>query len=252
MGKIENKEQMISRLEQIRKEKRLPAKEFCQKAGVDNSNYSKAVNGKINLSDDMIRRFCKTYNISEAYLRFGHDYSVHPQDDMIGKTVKNLINKNSEVLKLFEGIGEMRVQGLKHEPQKHMSLDKKGVPYYNVSFSMSFDLLGEDSTSKPDYMIDFEPYNNCDVWCNAHGNSMAPTISNGDIVALKKIWDIKYLINREIYAIQTKSGLRTIKRVKDNGDTITLIADNKEYEPQTIPKNEIEQIFIVKGSMKVF
>lgn len=151
MGKIENKEQMISRLEQIRKEKRLPAKVFCQKAGVDNSNYSKAANGKINLSDDMIRRFCKTYNISEAYLRFGHDYSVHPKDDMIDKTVKNLINKNSEVIKLFEGIGEMRVPGLKHEPQKHMSLDKKGVPYYNVSFSMSFDLLGEDSTSKPTY-----------------------------------------------------------------------------------------------------
>lgn len=237
---------MIPRLEQLREDLGLTAKIFCEKANVDKSNYSKAVNGKGNLTDDMIQKFCKTYNIPEIYIRFGHSYMFNPDKDDMGETVQKLINQNSEVLKIFEGLGT--------EPKKHrdISPDAKGVPYYNVSFSMSFDMIGKDNTSTPDYMIDFEPYNTCDVWCNAHGDSMAPTIASGDLIALKRLWDMKYLINGDIYAIITKGGLRTIKRIKDNGDTLTLIPDNKAYDPQIIPKEEVEQIYIVKGSMKMF
>lgn len=109
-----------------------------------------------------------------------------------------------------------------------------------------------DQTKNPDYMIDFTPYNKCDYWCNAHGDSMRPTISSGDVIAIKEVKDFSYLINGEIYAIVTKNELRTIKRIKDNGDTITLIPDNKDFPDQVIDKKNIEKIFKVLGSMKMF
>ena len=127
-----------------------------------------------------------------------------------------------------------------------------GKPYYNVDFEMGYDLMVNDQTTNADYMIDFEPYNKCDCWCNARGNSMFPTISNGDVIAIKEIKDPSCLISGEIYAIVTTNELRTIKRIKDNGDTITLIPDNKEYPEQTIDKDMILKVFRVLGSMKVF
>lgn len=127
-----------------------------------------------------------------------------------------------------------------------------GVPYFNVDFEMGFDLMVNDQTTTPSYMINFHPYNKCTCWCNARGNSMHPTISSGDIIALRKIEDFRFLISGEIYAIVTQNELRTIKRVKDNGDTMTLIPDNKDYPEQTINKNDVLHVYQVMGSMKMF
>lgn len=128
----------------------------------------------------------------------------------------------------------------------------KGKPYYNVDFRLGFDIMTNNQTTNPDYMIDFPPYNDVDCWVNAHGDSMAPTISSGDIVALKHIEDHSYLINGEIYAIVTTNGLRTIKRIRDNGETFTLIADNHEVGEQIIPKQLVTHVYHVRGTIKMF
>lgn len=149
---------------------------------------------------------------------------------------------------LLAGTGEM-LNDTDNLPKRS---DSTGCPYYNVDFAAGFSLLENDQTTNPEFYVDCKPYNNCDAWVNAHGDSMAPTISSGDIVAMKRIEDIRYLINGEIYGIVTSSGLRTIKRVRDNGDTITLIPDNKEVAEQTIPKDIITHVYQIKGAFKHF
>lgn len=135
------------------------------------------------------------------------------------------------------------------QPRTSLSV---GRPYYNVDFALGLDLMENDQTRTPDYLIDFVPFNDCDCYCNAHGNSMYPTIASGDIVALKHITDISVLINGEIYAIVTTNGLRTIKRIRDNGTTVTLIADNAAVVEQTIDKSIIRHVFHVRGTIKTF
>jgi SOS-response transcriptional repressor LexA len=141
-----------------------------------------------------------------------------------------------------------------YEPSDEVerNLSPKGRPYYAVDFAAGFDILENDQTNTPSFYINFPPYNDCDCWCNARGNSMDPTISSGDLIAMKRIHDFRYLINGEIYGIVTSNGLRTIKRVRDNGRTLTLIPDNKEIPEQTIPKEIITNVFIIKGSIKQF
>lgn len=178
--------------------------------------------------------------------------------------IKAIITKYSEVDEAFfyqgfkynekeEGLvflGETKFN--KHlEPSK--SYDSNiGVPFYDTTFELGFDELENDQTRNPDYMIDFEPYNKCSAWVNARGDSMAPTISGGDILALKEIKDFRYLINDEVYGVVTRNGLRTIKRIRDNGNTFTLIPDNKNYAPQDIDKKEVLRVFQVMGCMKMF
>ena len=149
---------------------------------------------------------------------------------------------------LLAGEGEM----LSDNENLPVRSESTGCPYFNVDFAAGFSLFENDQTTVPEFYIDCKPYNQCECWVNAHGDSMAPTISSGDIVAMKKIEDKSYLINGEIYAIVTSSGLRTIKRVRDNGDTITLIPDNKEVAEQTIPKDIITHVFQIKGAFKRF
>lgn len=128
----------------------------------------------------------------------------------------------------------------------------EGRPYFDVDFTASFEFLENDQTTQPSYFINFRPYNACDCWCNVHGDSMYPTISPGDIVAMKRIEDFRYLINGKIYGIITSNGLRTIKRVRDNGDTLTLIPDNPSIGEQTIPRSYITGVYLIMGAIKQF
>lgn len=175
----------------------------------------------------------------------------------------NDVNKISEKLRvrkgwLLDGEGQMMKapdEILDHIPaMPRRTYDSRtGVPFYNVQFELGFDFMETDNRTNPDYMIDFHPYNKADCWCTSKGNSMHPTISGGDIIALKRIEDFHILMNNEIYGIITVNGLRTIKRVKDNGETLILIPDNKDgYDEQIIDKKDVMHVFQVLGCIKMF
>lgn len=130
-----------------------------------------------------------------------------------------------------------------------------GVPYYNVDFIGGFDLVMNDQTINPEYLIDFKKYNDAMCWCNVTGHSMEPEINNGDMIALKEVKSWRdYLPFGEVYGIVTDEH-RTIKRVTSSlkGENyLRLIPTNKseEYQPQDIPTRLIIAVYKVLGCNK--
>lgn len=190
-----------------------------------------------------IREFEKRSGLSNGYIKSLKDSPTVSRMSMIIRAFPEI---NPKWLQFGEG--DMFKEG---ETQRVKSYTK-GIPYFNVDFEMGYDEMFNDQTSNPEFLIDFKPYNKCDVWCNARGNSMYPTIASGDIIALKEIKDTRYIISNEIYAIVTDNGLRTIKRIIDKGDRYTLVPDNKEYPEQDIDKSVVTKLFLVVGAMKMF
>ena len=129
-----------------------------------------------------------------------------------------------------------------------------GVPYYNVDFIGGFDMIINDQTINPEYYIQFKPYEKATCWCNITGHSMEPEINNGDIIALRRIYDFSFLPLGEIYAIVTRNNMRTVKRLgpSSNPENYTLVPTNKspEYGIQELPKDMILAVFEVMGCMK--
>lgn len=83
---------------------------------------------------------------------------------------------------------------------------------------------------------------------------MEPLISNGDIIALRKIEDWQtYMLYGEVYGIMTDEW-RTVKRVRkaSNPNYIILEPINKDYDEQEIPKSIIRGVWQVLGSVKKF
>lgn len=170
----------------------------------------------------------------------------------------NVLNKIVEAFPqinkdwLMTGHGDMLISGNKVTvPQINYT---KGVPYYNVDFIGGFDIVLNNQTINPEYLIDFQKYNEATCWCNVSGHSMEPEINNGDIIALKKIEDFSFLPLGEVYAIVTTNGMRTIKRLgpSQNPECYTLVPTNKspEYGIQELRKDMIQHIFQVLGCMK--
>jgi len=69
----------------------------------------------------------------------------------------------------------------------------------------------------------------------AKGNSMEPTISNGAKVLVREQSDVEH---GEIAAVLINCDSEaTLKRVKRQGDTVLLMADNPNHEPIIVDKN---------------
>lgn len=221
---VEEQKKMTARIMELMRETSHIVKTFALQADIELSLFQSKMKGEKVWSVADVHKICDTFKVRKSWLVDGEGQKYRLPEEVL------------------ENIPARRSYDL------HV-----GVPYYNVDFRLGFDLMVNSQCVNPDYMIDFEPYNNCDCWCNARGDSMAPTISNGDVIALKEVMDPKScLINDEIYAIVTTNDLRTIKRIKDNGDTVTLIPDNKKYSEQTIQKDMLFKVYRVMGSIKMF
>ena len=172
--------------------------------------------------------------------------------DLSDKVVEQILNFYTDLSRsyLLAGEGEMLKTGRSHPVEGY----ETGVPYYNVDFLGGFDLVLNDQTVLPEYLIDFKEYNKATCWCNITGHSMEPEITSGDIIALKEIHDPSFLPFGEIYAIITTNGMRTIKRIgpASSPDCYALIPTNKapEYGVQEIPRTMIFKVYEVLGCMK--
>lgn len=198
------------------------------------------------LSNKNIRvgQFCKSIGVSPSFVSSMRK-SIQP--DKI-KSIA-LLYPDLNTTWLLTGEGEMLTESV--GPRINYN---NGVPYYDVDFMAGFDLIFNDSSVNPEYLIDFRKYNEATCWCNVSGHSMEPEINHGDIVALKAIADPSFLPYGEVYAIVTTNDMRTIKRLapSQNPDNYLLVPTNKspEYGVQELPKRFILKIFKVLGCMK--
>lgn len=171
------------------------------------------------------------------------------------ETLRRIIDMNKPRINvdwLLTGRGEMFAQeNEEEEPEKSLT---EGVPYYDVDFLLGFDELEHPGTPNPEYLIKMPRYDKATMWCNASGHSMEPEISNGDIIALKRIEDVSFLPYGDVYGIITTNGMRTIKRLgrSSREGYYRLIPTNKEYDEQEIPLTQIAVVYRVMGAMKAF
>lgn len=159
---------------------------------------------------------------------------------------------------LLTGEGEM-LRTAEEKAEEYELLPRitedRGRPYYDVDFLGGYGEFVDDPASAPvAYMIDYPPYNKEGVfYMNVRGDSMAPEINSGDLVALRPIeaW-YDFLLLGKVYAVVTLSGQRTIKRLRRGSDNehYTLEPINPAYESQEIPKAQIERVFEVLGGIR--
>ena len=128
-----------------------------------------------------------------------------------------------------------------------------GAPYYDVDFIGGFDEVFNDQTVNPELSITNGICPRAQLWCNITGHSMEPTISNGDIIALRQcsIDDIQY---GEIYAVVMDS-FRTVKMLR-RSNTPGMIrfvpVNTADFDPQDFPVKRILKIYEVVGCLRRF
>ncbi len=87
-----------------------------------------------------------------------------------------------------------------------------------------------------------------DLFARCPGDAMAPRIQRGYLLALRRLEPGTPIINGEIYAVDTRSNGMFVRKVTDNGDSFTFVAEDSEQYPEfTLPTQEIINVFRLVG-----
>jgi len=123
---------------------------------------------------------------------------------------------------------------------------KSGIRYYTTEAVAGTDEFS--STNKGGFQdVNIPGFSDCDIAINVWGNSMEPVLKSGNIIICKE-WRQDYIDFGNIYLIVTKDN-RMIKylRKSPNENKVICASENKSYDPLEIDKDEILELYIVKG-----
>ncbi len=130
-----------------------------------------------------------------------------------------------------------------------------GVPYYDIDITASIKESFNDILERPEFYVDFKPFNDCTAYLPVWGDSMYPTYANGEIVAVKRLLNPGIILWGEAYLIITNAEANNMKTVKllfphEDEDKIILRASNPNYKGDTvIPKSSILNLYTIKGKI---
>lgn len=176
----------------------------------------------------------KVENILQTYPEINPDWLLTGNGQMLKKGNENISVKESRTqygqksipllpLEAFAGLGESNIAGVDFDTIE----ERYDVPlFYNI---------------RVDFMI------------NVRGSSMYPKYSSGDVVACRMVNDLLFVQWNKIYVIDTISQgiiMKRLKRSKIDGN-IVCKSDNNEYDEFEVPMNDIRNIALVVGSIRL-
>lgn len=155
---------------------------------------------------------------------------------------------NANIEWLEQGVGEPI---LKKGPA--ISEAKEGVPYFDITLA-DFDkfLLEEE---KPEYFVNYKPFNDCTAYLPVYGDSMYPKYASGEIIAVREVTNFEVLQWGEAYVVMTDESsnhMRSIKLLYEHADKGKLIlrSSNPNFKGDTIiAKSSIQALYIIKGKI---
>ena len=86
------------------------------------------------------------------------------------------------------------------------------------------------------------------------GDSMVPLYYSGDLLACRKITDIRFFQWGTVYVLETSQGV-LVKRVQesvDNADSILCVSENSSvHHPFLLPRDDIRSLSIIVGLVRL-
>lgn len=234
------------RIKELRESAKMTQKEFSQVIGVDNSQYSKIEQGKIQPTIQQIMEISSNFNVTTDWLLTGKkskgdidaDYKKNNHTDLVAESAQPIYNKKETTSQESTFASERLI--LKYRPRPHID-----AMYATLGTPNGFALAVKEDECEQ-LSIPFVP--NYDFSIKGRGDSMInrnnpnKSINEGDLIACK-LWTSRSHIRwGQVYALSTTEGV-VVKQIMpaERAGYILCVSFNEEdgYMPYEIPLEEV-------------
>ena len=217
---------IIERIKYLMKEMNFRQVEFAQKVDVDASNLSKYLNGRLPISESFLNRVVVNLGVNKDWLETGSDLPF-------AKPVAlptTIVTPSS------------------------MVTTQQGIPVYDIDVTAGnmprAQLFAEDHIIGSINLPDFEGQN-CRV-VRVSGDSMTPVIRSGDLIAVRELNSLQYIIWGQIYVILLDD-YRLVKYIRkhENKSQVILRSANPDYDDLEIDRSDIRDLLYVQSIIHI-
>ncbi len=222
-SEIENGE-LIGRIKYLIEMSRMTQLQFAKRIGIDPSNLSKHLSGKLPVSESLINRIVVDLGVSKQWLRQGIDVPF-PKEHL-----PQSIEKGAYAM----ATGECR---------------PVGVPVYDIDVTAGCAELSRMFTQ--DRIVGYVDLPRLNPQCSivkVSGDSMEPVIHNGGYIAVRPLSNCRNIFWGQIYVILMED-YRMVKFVKRHQDDnkVILHSANAHYDDMEVLKSDILNLYIVES-----
>lgn len=213
---------IIERLKHLIYISRLSQAQFAKRIGIDPSNLSKCLSGKLPISESLINRLVVDLGISKQWLKDGLDVPFAKETHA------------SEIML--------------RQPLQITTARRQGVPVYDIDVTAGCAELGRMFTEDRIVgVVDLPRLNpSCSI-VKVSGNSMSPVIMNGGFIAIRPItgrnifWGQIYVIVMEDYRM-----VKYLRKHPDH-DKVILHSANPDYDDMEVLRSDIIDLYLVES-----
>lgn len=226
------------KIKELRKLKKLTQKEFSSIIKIDDSQFSKIEQGKLQPTLTQLMEISSNFNISLDELCFNKEL-VLKEPNKFDRAERDLSELKYEVRDLL-------LNSMLNEPQQ-------GIPLIPIEAMAGYGTGEVQIIAFKSERFVVPAFKGADFLIQVKGSSMHPKYNSGDIVACKKLQlnDLFFQWNK-VYVLDTEQGA-LIKRIDIASDDnhVIIVSDNEKYKPFPLHKSKINAISIVMGVIRL-
>lgn len=221
--------------------------QYIENRGVSPSSFEKEINlSNGYLSVQKKRKADLGSGIIKKISDYCQDLNMHWLITGNGSMILDEVGQPSNVKHKFE----LRVDS---------TLEQQRIPLYNIEAVAGLvPLFDNPNQAETGEYISLPKVPKCDGAIFVTGDSMAPLLKSGDIVAYRKIhdfssdifWGEMYLISVEV-AGEEYISVKYIQKSEKGEAYIKLVSENKQHQPKDVHLDKIRAMALVKASVRI-
>lgn len=217
---------IVGRIRHIMEQKHLSQVAFSKLIGIDPSNVSKYLSGKLPVSDSFINRIVVNLAVSKGWLCKG----IGLPYEKAGIASEVPVDEVSKTWEYGDGIPVYDIDVAAGCTEMTRAFTEE-----NVIGKLNFPQLN------PDWVV-----------VRAKGDSMAPKIQNGGYVAFLPQSDLENILWGQIYVVvmENRRVVKYVRRHSDPGKVILRSANNA-YDDMDVPRREIVALYVVERIINI-
>lgn len=222
---------LVDRLRYLIRLSRLSQAAFARRIGLDPSNLSKHLSGKLPINDSLINRIVVETGVSRRWLRDGEGvpFSALPEPASIEFDPAGVVD--------LEGVADL----------------SRGTPVYDIDVAAgTAELPSMFTRDRIIGMVNLPSVDTGSAIVRVSGDSMTPVIKDGGYVSVHQINDPSTIFWGGIYVIVMEDYLlvKFIRRHDDDSKVI-LHSANPSYDDMEVSRGDIKSLFYVDVILNV-
>ncbi|MBR6757274.1 MAG: helix-turn-helix transcriptional regulator [Bacteroidaceae bacterium] len=224
-------EARIERIKELMKSMGLKQIAFAERIGMDASNFSKHMKGKLPLGDTLLNKVVVELGVSKEWLLTG-------EGDMWQRNARN-----NQLPTVTVPVGDLDMTGSTIGGARVYDLDVTAGGMARERMFADEQVIGTINMPAihPDCCI-----------VRVSGDSMAPVIGNGDLIAIREVRNPNLIFWGQIYVVLLDD-YRMVKYVRRHPDPsqVILRSENSNYDDIEVAKSDIRDLFLVENIIRI-